>query len=185
LERLALKKVFTWVGPKLSGERSRRQVVESPELRSGIEAYLFGPAHRQLRDELGYVPDDLTFVFGHTHKPFEDVFDDPSGNGRVKVYNTGGWPIDSIEPSEAMGASMLFLNERLDVACLRIFNDGEAGGEVALKVRRPDGIRDGDEFCASLEASVSGAAAEPWKELEARIHEAITRRRRDLQEEPH
>ncbi|UCC84506.1 MAG: metallophosphoesterase [Gemmatimonadota bacterium] len=185
LERLALKKLFTWVGPKLSGERSKRRVVESPELRSGIEAYLFGPAYRQLRDELGRVPDDLTFVFGHTHKPFEGVLDDPSGKGRVEVFNTGGWPIDSIEPSDAMGASILFLNQQLDVACLRIFNDGGEGGEVTLDVCRPEGARDGDEFRASLEACVTGAAAEPWKELEARIHDAIARRRRDLQEEPH
>jgi hypothetical protein len=185
IERLALKKLFTWVGPKLSGERSRRQVVESPELRSGIEAYLFGPAYKQMRDELGRVPDDLTFVFGHTHKPFEDILDDPSGNGRVRVFNTGGWPIDSVEPSEAMGASILFLNERLDVACLRVFNDGDEGGEVALNVRRSAGAEDGDEFCASIEECVTGTAAEPWKELEARIHEAIARRRRDLQEEPH
>ncbi len=185
LERLALKKLFTWVGPKLSGERSKRQVVESPELRSGIETYLFGPAYKQMRDELGHVPEDLTFVFGHTHKPFEDVFDDPSGNGQVKVFNTGGWPIDSIEPSNAMGASMLFLNERLDVACLRIFNDGEEGGEVTLEVRGPKGAGDGDEFCASLEECVTGTAGEPWQELEARIHKAIARRRRDLREEPH
>jgi hypothetical protein len=189
LERLALRKLFTWVGPRLAGERSRRRVVESPELRSGIEAYLFGPVQRQLRDELGYVPDDLTFVFGHTHKPFEDVLDGSSGGGRVDVFNTGGWPIDSIEPSDAMGASILFLNERLDVACLRVFNDGAEGGEVTLDLRRPAGTADDGGFCESVGSRVrdlasAGVLAEPWLELEARIREAIVRRRRELEEEP-
>jgi hypothetical protein len=188
LERLALKKLFTWVGPKLSGERSRCQVVETPELRSGIEAYLFGPAYKQMRDELGYIPGDLTFVFGHTHKPFEAVLDDPSGGTRVTVFNTGGWPIDSIEPSDSIGASILFLNERLDVTCLRVFNDGAEGGEVTLDFRQPAAARDDAGFRASLEARLAGPAggpaAEPWIELETLIHEAIARRRRDLHERP-
>jgi len=148
-----------------------------------------GPVQRQLRDELGYIPDDLTFVFGHTHKPFEDVLDRPSGGGRVNVFNTGGWAIDSIEPSGAVGASILLLNERLDVACLRIFNDGAEGGEVTLDLRRPAGAADDDGFGAAIQACVTGPApggapAAPWLELEARIHEAIVRRRRELEEEP-
>jgi hypothetical protein len=189
LERLALKRLLTWVGPMLSGERSRRQVVYSPEIRSGIERYVFGPASRQMRDEFGYIPDDLTFVFGHTHKPFEGVLHGSAGDGPVKVYNTGGWPIDSIEPSDAMGASILFMNERLDVACLRVYNDGHESGDVTLDVRRAGDVGDGDEFGASLEACVSGRATdgtltEPWKELEARIREAILQRRRHLEEVP-
>jgi len=181
LERFVVKRAINWVGPKLSGERSRRQVVHSPEVRRGIERYLFGPAYRQLREEVGRVPGDLTFVFGHTHKPYEAVLADPAGGGEVKVYNTGGWPIDSMEPSPAMGASILFMNERLEVASLRVYNDSDADGEVCLDVRAAAADEIGSEFRAAIAARVrgaDGAPAEPWRELEGLIHGAIVRRRR-------
>jgi hypothetical protein len=188
LERIALKKIFTWVGPKLSGERSNREAVYSPELRKGIESYLLGPAYRQLRDELGHVPADLSFVFGHTHKPFETVLEDPERNGVVEVYNTGGWPIDSREPFTALGASILFMNERLDIASLRVYNDGEGGGDVSLEFRRAGAAGRSDEFRAALEERIRGAGggslAGPWAELEDRIEAAILRRRRHHEEEP-
>ncbi len=183
-----MKKIFTWVGPRLSGERSRRQVVYSPEARQGIERYLFGPVYRQLRDELGRVPDRLSFVFGHTHKPFENALRDPDGR-EIELYNTGGWPIDSREPFTAMGASVLFINERLDLASLRVYNDGEVDGDVSLDVRHAAPSPEGDEFVAAIQdrirgSGLAGEPAAPWKELEARIRQAILRRRRHHEEEP-
>ncbi len=187
VERVALERLFRWAGPKLSGERARRATVQSPEIRVGIERYLFGPAFRQLRDELGRVPDDLTFVYGHTHKPYEDVMEDPADRRTVRVYNTGGWPIDSREPSDVMGASVLLMNERLDIACLRIYNDRAPDGDVSLEVRATTQDEPGGSFRSAVARRVwgepDGAAAAPWRELEARIHRAI-RRRRSLHESP-
>lgn len=180
LERFVLKRALGWIGPRLSGERSRRGIVQSPEMRRGIERYLFGPVYRQVREEVGRVPRDVTFVFGHTHKPYEAVMGDPEGR-EVTMYNTGGWPIDSREPSPAMGASILFLNERLEVASLRVYNDSDPDGDVELEVRAaaPDEV--GVGFRAAIERRVRGAdgvCVGPWKELETLIHAAIVRRRR-------
>ncbi len=182
LERLALKKILTWIAPRLSGERSIRRSAFSAEVRRGIERYLFGPTYRQLRDEIGHIPDEMSFVFGHTHKPFEAVLEDPERRKPLGVYNTGGWPIDSREPFAAIGASILFMNQRLDVASLRIFNDGEAGGDVSLEVRSAVDDSPAAEFGARLAARVRGGGgndrlAEPWSGLRMRIQDAILGRR--------
>ncbi len=189
LERLALKKLLTWIAPRLSGERSMRRGAFSAEVRRGIERYLFGPTYRQLREEVGHVPDDLTFVFGHTHKPFEAVLEDPECGRLVKVYNTGGWPIDSREPFQEIGASILFLNPHLDSASLRIFNDGEAGGDISLEVHGAAEDPRGAEFRSRLAKRVrdgrgKGRRAQPWAALGARIQEAILRRRQSHLEGP-
>ena len=189
LERLALRKLLTWIAPRLSGERSIRRAAFSAEVRRGIDRYLFGPAYRQLRDEIGRIPDQVTFVFGHTHKPFEAALDDPGSGRSVEVYNTGGWPIDSREPFEAIGASILLMNAQLDVASLRIFNDGQAGGDVSLEVRRAADDSRGSEFRTRLAARVrdrdgSDRLAEPWSELKTRIQDAILSRRRRYAERP-
>jgi len=188
LERLALKKLLTWIAPRLSGERSIRRAAFSAEVRRGIERYLFGPTYRQLREELGQIPAEMTFVFGHTHKPFEATVEDPNGQTAVEVYNTGGWPIDSREPFEQIGASILFMNDRLDAASLRVFNDADLEGDVSLEVRRASSDPRGAELSAWLEARLrhgdrhGGGLAEPWRELRARIADAI-RQRRQLYEE--
>ncbi len=180
LRRLVYKRVLMWLAPKIGGERSQRRVVLSPQLRGGITRYLFGPTYRQIEGQLGAFPDDLTFVFGHTHKPFEAVLADPAGHP-VAVYNTGGWPIDSREPFDTMGASIVFMNERLEVACLRVYNDGPGGGTASLEVRRAGEAEPGDAFRAAIAERVrpGGAApAAPWAELADMISTAIRRRQR-------
>lgn len=187
LERLVLKTLFGWIGPRISGERSRRSVVFSPELQRGVQDYLFGPAFLQLEGDLGRIPADLTFVFGHTHKPFESSLADPDGSLRTRLYNTGGWPIDSQEPSDAMGASILFMNEGLEIAALRVYNDGDPDGEVSLEVRCADLDEPGSEFRDAVRSRLrdsGGAALAPqWARLESLIHDAIARRRRHHLEE--
>jgi hypothetical protein len=106
----------------------------------------------------------------------------------VKVYNTGGWPIDSVEPFPSMGASVLFLNEALEVAALRVFNDGESTGEVSFEIRSATADEPGAEFRAELESRLRDRSdpktfAEPWRELERCIRSAIQQRRRHHEEE--
>ena len=57
----------------------------------------------------------------------------------VKVFNTGGWTIDSQRPFEQIGAAILFMNDALDVASLRLYNDGPGGGTVLLDVHDAEG----------------------------------------------
>ena len=59
-------------------ERSVPSVPLTPRGEKGLGEYLDGPLRLQLRRERNEsVPRDLTFVFGHTHKPFERVVSRP------------------------------------------------------------------------------------------------------------
>ena len=48
-------------------------------------------------------PSDVTFVFGHTHKPFQEDVNFREYPGWVNVYNSGGWVIDTVETQPLHG----------------------------------------------------------------------------------
>ncbi|MGD0972367.1 MAG: metallophosphoesterase [Desulfobaccales bacterium] len=93
----------------------------SQDAETGLQNYVNGPLKIQIDEECEtrhlYLPQEITFVFGHTHKPFEEPRTFPKlGNG-VPVYNTGGWVVETKETSPLHGGAVLLLNEKLDVAC--------------------------------------------------------------------
>ena len=53
-------------------ERHCEGIILSPHAETGLASYLDGPVVTQMTAEIG-APGDVTFVFGHTHKPFVDV----------------------------------------------------------------------------------------------------------------
>lgn len=175
LRRLVLKRLFRWAGPIVAGERTRLGPAYPTRLRHGIEGYLFGPALRQVEDVAGRVPDELSFIFGHTHKPFEAVLPAPRGGPPVALYNTGGWPVDSLEPRPPMGAGIVFVSEALEVAALRIYNDGADGGAVTLDVRAAEGAA-GEAFRDTVRRRVDHPEG-PWAAFAAGIRDAIRVRR--------
>lgn len=78
----------------------------------------------------------MTFLFGHTHKPFElrvggyAGFDNP-----IDVYNTGGWVVDTLKPDTRAGAAAVLIDEELNVASLRLYNQRTFGSsQVAVRV---------------------------------------------------
>jgi len=96
-----------------------------------LVTYLRGPVKADLVHALAESgqahpkPEDMavSFIFGHTHKPFErevlvDGFAKP-----LAVYNTGGWVMDQPTGSFTQGASAMFIDADLNIAALRLFND--------------------------------------------------------------
>ena len=79
---------------------------------------------RQLEHEFGDVPDELVFVFGHTHKPFERIMSSAASREPVEVLNTGGWVVDSVEDDSVQGASVVLLDERLEAVSVRCYQEG-------------------------------------------------------------
>ena len=103
----------------------------------GLRDYLLGAVGRQMLDRFGDdQPTQTAFVFGHTHKPFEDqivvdgTVSDPVRHPEqlrmfeapVEVYNTGGWILDTSLLSTKEGASIIFVDDEMNVASLRAFN---------------------------------------------------------------
>lgn len=111
-----------------------------------LRSYLNEAALPQMQDELpDGPPDRTTFIFGHTHKPFEDQvvadgFDQPVG-----VYNTGGWVLDTTLLSTVEGASAVFIDEDLNTTALRLFGLPVNGVATEVRVVSADVDRPGVE----------------------------------------
>ncbi|MBA3606301.1 MAG: hypothetical protein H0W46_10105, partial [Acidimicrobiia bacterium] len=84
---------------------------ERPE--AGLVAYLAGPVGQGLREEVGHVPAQTTFVFGHTHKPFVSTRAASGFVRPVAVVNTGGWVVDHPDPEPLKGATIVLVDEEL------------------------------------------------------------------------
>ena len=95
---------------------------------------------RQLEHEFGDVPDQLVFVFGHTHKPFERIISSAASREPVEVLNTGGWVVDSVADDSVQGASVVLLDERLEAVVGALLPGGQRrhAGAGAHR-RRPRG----------------------------------------------
>jgi predicted phosphodiesterase len=87
----------------------------------GLKWYVEGPCAKQIASEHGTIPEDVTFVFGHTHKPFSQRVAMKGYPGPVKVYNTGGWALNGPRLDNAQGAAMILIDDQLNVASLRLF----------------------------------------------------------------
>lgn len=95
--------------------------------REGLAWYLGGPGRGQIEAELGAVPRDVAFVFGHTHKPFEARLGTPGFPAPVRVYNTGGWTLNGPRLDNAEGAAMVLMDDELNTAAVRLFNTPRNG----------------------------------------------------------
>ena len=120
---------------RFGAERERHQTTTSltPAGLSGLWEYLDDPVRRQLEHDFGDVPDRLTFVFGHTHKPFERIMSSAASRDPVEVLNTGGWVVDSVADDSVQGASVILLDERLEAVSVRCYQEGTS--DTAVRVR--------------------------------------------------
>ena len=83
--------------------------------------YVGGPTRRQILDELSSVPENTTFVFGHTHKPFEDQLVVDGFDTPVATCNTGGWMLDAPRLDGKEGASLVFVDDDMNTVSVRLF----------------------------------------------------------------
>ncbi|MGO9175037.1 MAG: hypothetical protein ACLQED_02675 [Desulfobaccales bacterium] len=119
-------------------ERKHTEQVLSKDAETGLIDYVDGPLKIQIDEECEtrhlYLPQEITFVFGHTHKPFEEPKTFPNlGNG-VPVYNTGGWVVETEDPDSLHGGAAVLLNDNLDVASLRLYNEADDLAKYQVKV---------------------------------------------------
>jgi UDP-2,3-diacylglucosamine pyrophosphatase LpxH len=127
----------------------------SEEASTGLRWYLEGPLRNQIQVEHGPAPGDVTFVFGHTHKPFEGTLDPPG----VRVFNTGGWVLDTAEPRPEQGGAAVLIDEDLNAVNLRFYQEGQ------YRVRVEEPFRAGQRHSLLFEHvnSMVQGQADPWR----------------------
>ena len=114
-------------------ERHRPGVVLSPNAEEGLTNYLNGAVAGQSTVEIGN-PRQVTFVFGHTHKPFVGQRTVGAFAAPVDVVNTGGWVVDTPSLDPIKGASLVLIDEELNVASVRCYTEGTDPSSYRVRV---------------------------------------------------
>ncbi len=118
-------------------ERAIRDLPLSSDAEEGLWKYVQGPLLKQYKSEQpGFMPHRVSFVFGHTHKPFQQDLHFVGYSGWVDVYNTGGWVVDSVAREPVHGASVVLGDENLNLTCLRMYNEAEDPDDYSVTVKR-------------------------------------------------
>ena len=101
----------------------------------GLWSYMEKPLMNQILGELDKdMLNDVTFVFGHTHKPFQDYMNFKGYPHWVNVYNTGGWIVESVEPTPIRGGAVILVDEDLNTISLRMYNEDADQSNYSVKV---------------------------------------------------
>jgi UDP-2,3-diacylglucosamine pyrophosphatase LpxH len=128
-EAKILEVIFNFAAKKItSSEKKHADGYISDDAKKGLEKYLEGPVLKQYMTEVkkiepkGTMPDEMMLVFGHTHKPFEKNCDYTGYPGAVRVYNTGGWVVEDVNPVQPnLGAAALLFDEEINPVALQFY----------------------------------------------------------------
>jgi len=141
LTRGITKRLGRVVGSDLVGivrgrERHRPDKVLSDAGVQGLRDYLVGPValqfKRENRDRAAVA--DASFIFGHTHKPFERTLDVPGLPRPLSIYNSGGWVVDTPTVSTVQGASVLLIDAHCNVTALRMYNQSSSSADYKVRL---------------------------------------------------
>jgi hypothetical protein len=162
-----------------ASERRSTQAPLTPDATKGLRDYLEGPLRNQLNRECnGDPPVDLTFAFGHTHKPFIDTLVLPGYPAPVHIMNTGGWVVDSLHPEPLHGAAAVLLDEHLNSVMLRFYAQRASAAEYRVEVLTAPGTAP-TKFEQRIRSIVQ-ADQPPWADFSAEIARVVVERNQDL-----
>ena len=164
-----------------STERTKVERPLSKDAEKGLWAYVNGPLRKQIMTELkGKMPADMTFVFGHTHKPFQEDMNFQGYPAWVNVYNTGGWVVETVDPQPLHGGAVVLLDDGLNVAALRMYNenDAPAGYPVSLQEASHAG-ESKNPLYVYLNALINPSTS-PWNDFSAAVAHAVCVRAQNL-----
>ena len=97
-----------------------------------------------------------------THKPFQDQLSVPGYAHPVAVYNTGGWVMDQPTMASTQGAAAVFIDDALNLASLRLFNDPVNGQMAPVRAAGVGGFRDADNPLLARMHDVLATTTDLW-----------------------
>ena len=176
LGRKAAEHLVTYVNNR---ERHHPEVVLTDSGARGLHDYVAGPLARQFQHESKGEPSThVSFIFGHTHKPFESTLDVSAYPGLLSVFNSGGWVVDTAPTNPNQGAAVLLVDDACNVVSLRVYNQATDPSAYAVSVAAPpDGA--GNELHDRVSAALDPRQA-PWSDLSAAVAAEVALRHRLL-----
>ena len=98
------------------------------------------------------MPEEVTLVLGHTHKPFFCTHPFKGYPQSPRVYNTGAWSVDGMDPRPLHGANLVLIDEDLNDAAVRFYNESERPEDYRVRVESAE-----PRACESLSGGSSPA----------------------------
>jgi hypothetical protein len=160
-----------------ANERNEPDVELTPDALGGLKRFIEVQLYNQLHHELhGKLPENISFIFGHTHKPFVRKMPFEKYAQPVKLYNSGGWVVDTLKQQALHGGSIVLADENFDVVSLHMYKEGNYKIGV-------EEIRNKDEapsaFFIQLQQTVQ-QDADPWKSFSCVAEKEVNLRYKNL-----
>ncbi len=163
-------------------ERQKPQMLLSTDAQAGLKKYLEGPIRKQIETEReNNIPRDMTFIFGHTHKPYQDVGNFDGYHPNLKIFNTGGWVIDTLQPQALHGAAVVLLDENLRAASVRMYNQAATVSDYRVKVETATHAQDEPNPFYERISQLVDPSRDPWKTFSKIVSGAVPMRFQNLQ----
>jgi len=128
------------------------------------------------------MPSDVTFVFGHSHKPFEQDMDCPGYPRWVNVYNTGGWVVESVEDQPIHGASIIVVDEERNTSALRMYNEPDGATREPVRVMQSSHAGESDNPLTRELRTRIDPQTSPWRDFSDVTYNELALRKSKLSE---
>jgi len=94
----------------------------------------------------------------------------------TKVYNSGGWVVDAVQPRSVYGAAVILIDEAFQATSLRMYNRASSTEEYVVRVEESThaGVVN-SAFYNRIKALVE-PSSEPWKTFSETVAEAVSMR---------
>jgi hypothetical protein len=140
-----------------------------------------GPLREQiLTERKENMPRDVTLVFGHTHKPFQNDMNFKGYPEWVNVYNTGGWIVESVNPEPMHGGAVILLDEDLNAVSLRMYNEDADHTKYSVRVEEATHAGENKSPFYHKIRSLVKASDEPWKTFSSVVADTVRKRAQNL-----
>jgi hypothetical protein len=150
---------------------------------NGLKQYIEKPLLAQIGDECKpFTPAQISFVFGHSHKPFERYNKDTDFAGypvRLKVYNSGGWVVDGDKLQKLHGGAVILIDENYDAVSLRLYNETDDPNGYEVKVQEAMDPEDRNYTPSAFLTRIKGLLP-PSTDFAGIVTKAIGVRRKNL-----
>jgi UDP-2,3-diacylglucosamine pyrophosphatase LpxH len=183
IEASVLRTVLHVIASRFAGtERQQREEILTPESEKGLCWYVNTPLYNQLLDELKVesLEPDVTFVFGHTHKPFQQDINFKNYPRWVDVYNTGGWTVDAPTPSPSHGGAVVLIDEELNASSLCMYNEDADPANYRVRVEEALGAGIAPSPLTNALRQIVDPTRDPWKSFSAAASRSVYVREQNL-----
>jgi hypothetical protein len=161
-------------------EKTRAGEALSPAATRGLKSYIEGPLAKQIRKEhQKALNSQVTFVFGHTHKPFSAGMNFSGFDRAVNVYNSGGWVVDTKHTETAHGGAILLVDEEMNVISLRMYNEAEGKKTGVVRVETLDS---GDNPLYTRISRLVTCDRDPWLSFSSTVARSVSEYRERFRE---